>query len=341
MASFPDDITVDILLRLPVKSLARFWCVCKSWKSLLASAYFVKAHLDRSSKFRTVGLLKYDDNNSTRIGGYRSHRRELSHLDPSFGHPDRYDAVGSCNGVLCLTIYYKDNPDLSDIFIWNPSIHECMVVPQLHCHVSGLIAFGFYPLSGHLDDFKVVSISFYFGAHPDCHSSEAQIYSLRSNSWKKIGNSFPSWLDKNLGHQVVFQNFICWCPYACVDGQIVTPLVLLDTVEDASARNPSSQCYEVWTMKEFGVTESWTKLYTTTVFTNGFLQCWPLGAASFGEVLFVKCFYFGLRFCLPSHVVSYDARRSEFEEFKVEVDSDCSSQLVPYVESLVSVVTRD
>lgn len=103
-------------------------------------------------------------------------------------------------------------------------------------------------------------------------------------------------------------------------------------------QNPSSQCYKVWTMKEFGVTESWTKLYTTTVFTNGFLQCWPLGATIFGEVLFVKCFYFGLRFCLPSYVVSYDARRSEFEEFKVEVDSDCSNQFIPYVESLVSVL---
>ncbi|KAI6701812.1 hypothetical protein NL676_010948 [Syzygium grande] len=308
MASFPDNITVDILLRLPVKSLARFRCMCKSWKSLLAIAYFVKAHLDRSSKFRTVDLLKYNDNNSTKIGA--TARIAVSYL------------------ILIL-----------------PS-----VIP--------------IDMIGHLDDFKVVSISFYIGAHPDHHSSEAQIYSLRSNSWKKIGNSFPSWLDKNLGHQVVFQNFICWRPYACIDGQIITPFVLLDTIEEVFRemglpesmpseekfitsfdgclslilQNPSSQCYKVWTMKEFGVTESWTKLYTTTVFTNGFLQCWPLGATSFGEVLFVKCFYFGLRFCLPSYVVSYDARRSEFEEFKVEVDSDFSSQFIPYVESLVSVL---
>jgi len=47
MASFLDDITIDILLRLSVKSLARFWCICKSWKSLLNNAYFVKAHLNR------------------------------------------------------------------------------------------------------------------------------------------------------------------------------------------------------------------------------------------------------------------------------------------------------
>lgn len=362
MASLPDDITIDILSRLPVKSLARFRCVCKSWRSLLTDACFVKAHLDQSPRLRTVDLLKYDDGNSSRIGVYRSHRRELSRLDPSFGRPDRYDVVDSCNGVLCLSVYYKDNPNRSDIFIWNPSIHECKVVPQLHSHVSGLIAFGFNPLSGHLDDFKVVSINFYSGAHPDSHSSEAQIYSLRSNSWKKTGNASPSWLDKSLGNQVVFRNFICWCPYPRVDR-----LVLFDTVEEVFremalpdsmpceekfitlldgclslvVQNPSSQCYEVWTVKELSVAESWTKLYATAALTNGYLQCWPLGAASSGEVLFVKSFYFGFRFSLLSYVVSYDPRRRKFQEFKVEVDSYRSSRLVTYVESLVSVVTRD
>ncbi|XP_030535337.1 F-box protein At3g07870-like [Rhodamnia argentea] len=367
MASFPNDITTDILSQLPVKSVARFRCVCKSWKSLLTGACFINAHFDRSSKYRTVSLLKYDDNNSSRIGVYRPHHRELSHLNPSSGHPSRYNVVDSCNGILCLSVYYKDKPGLPDIFLWNPSIHECMVVPQHHCRVSGLIAFGFNPLSGHLDDFKVVNINFNFGARTDCHSSRAQIYSLRSNSWKKIGNVFSSWLGRNLGHQVIFQNFICWGTHARVNGQIVASLVSFDMVEEVFremalpdsmpseekfitlfegclsliVQNPSSQCYEVWTMKEFGVTESWAKLYTTTVLMDGFLQCWPLGAASSGEVLFVKSFYCELRLSLTSYVVSYDTRRREFEEFKVGVEAYCSSRLVNYTESLVSVVTRD
>ncbi|KAL3743889.1 hypothetical protein ACJRO7_019055 [Eucalyptus globulus] len=256
MASFLDDITIDILLRLSVKSLT-------------------------------------------------------SHLDPSFGHPDRYDVIGSCNGVVCLSIYYKDGPNLSNIFIWNPSIHECMVVPQHHCHVSGLIAFGINPLGGHLDDFKVVTINFYFGAHPDCHSSQAQIYSLRSNFRKEIG-------------KFAFQNFICWCPHAHVDGRIVMSLVSSDTIEEIFreitlsdsmpseeefitlfdgclsliTQNALSQCYEGWTIKKFGVTE----------------------AVSSAEVLLIKSFHFGLCFNLPSYIVSCDARRREFTKFNVEVN---------------------
>ncbi|XVF61446.1 hypothetical protein PTKIN_Ptkin08bG0130200 [Pterospermum kingtungense] len=46
--SIPQDITDEILPRLPVKSLVRFECVCKSWRSLITSPPFTRNHFKRA-----------------------------------------------------------------------------------------------------------------------------------------------------------------------------------------------------------------------------------------------------------------------------------------------------
>lgn len=45
----PEDLIVEILSFLPVKSLLQFRCVSKSWKTLISDSTFVKLHLNRSS----------------------------------------------------------------------------------------------------------------------------------------------------------------------------------------------------------------------------------------------------------------------------------------------------
>uniref|UniRef100_A0A7N0TI44 F-box domain-containing protein n=1 Tax=Kalanchoe fedtschenkoi TaxID=63787 RepID=A0A7N0TI44_KALFE len=48
----PDDIMVDILSRLPVRSLARWSCVDKSWKSRIRSRRFIDTYLGRHTEDR-------------------------------------------------------------------------------------------------------------------------------------------------------------------------------------------------------------------------------------------------------------------------------------------------
>ena len=40
----PDEIVLDILSKLPVKSLLRFRCVCKPWHSSIANPNFISTH---------------------------------------------------------------------------------------------------------------------------------------------------------------------------------------------------------------------------------------------------------------------------------------------------------
>ncbi|CAN8285499.1 unnamed protein product [Cochlearia groenlandica] len=45
----PNDLIIEILSRLPAKSIARFHCVSKLWKSMLVTPCFTKLFLTRSS----------------------------------------------------------------------------------------------------------------------------------------------------------------------------------------------------------------------------------------------------------------------------------------------------
>ncbi|KAK8652658.1 hypothetical protein V6N13_126684 [Hibiscus sabdariffa] len=45
METFPRDVVVNILSRLPVKYLVQLKCVCKAWQSLISDPYFVKLQL--------------------------------------------------------------------------------------------------------------------------------------------------------------------------------------------------------------------------------------------------------------------------------------------------------
>ena len=44
----PDDIVLNILSRLPVKSLLRFRCVCKTWDSSITTPNFISTHLNNN-----------------------------------------------------------------------------------------------------------------------------------------------------------------------------------------------------------------------------------------------------------------------------------------------------
>ncbi|KAF7849424.1 hypothetical protein BT93_L0807 [Corymbia citriodora subsp. variegata] len=361
MAGLPDEITADILLRLPAKSLVRFRCVCKSWNSLLASTSFVEAYRDRWSKSGDRYLLKYDTNGSSRVGIYELGSHSLASLDPSFNaNNGRYEIVSSSNGIVCLSTYDENDYTGSEIFLWNPSTNERRRLPRPHFLVSELIGFGFGfdPSSGggHLGDFKVVNVrtesGFFMG-----RCSQVEVYSLRRNSWKPISEAFPCGIDPEcLGNQVAFRNFVCW------SYQYDASLVLFDLVEEVFHRmvlplsmravtehislfdgclsliawKPSCHSREVWIMKEFGTVEPWTKLYTIDLSSasSALSQYSPLGFAdSRGIILFVRSSSSG-----GQQLVSYDVETARFEELGVEVDSVRSCRLVAYTQSLVSLM---
>lgn len=122
----PEEILVHILLRLPVKSLARFMCVCKSWSDLIGSSSFIGRHVNSYVK----------NHNHTFLLGLQCNQGKPK-IRPSIFFNETFKARcldmgglrlhGSSNGLLCLS---SDRPNLnSPVSICNPPIMKYVGLP--------------------------------------------------------------------------------------------------------------------------------------------------------------------------------------------------------------------
>jgi hypothetical protein len=121
-----DDLIVEILSRLPVRSVHRFKCVCKLWRDLIAQP----AH--RKKLPQTLAGFLYTDYNSCS----RHHLAAVSPtvvdlVDPSlaFLRPMNYTKIRlehTCNGLLLCTGFYNKEERL---VVCNPATRRWTELP--------------------------------------------------------------------------------------------------------------------------------------------------------------------------------------------------------------------
>nr|GMD65710.1 F-box/kelch-repeat protein At3g23880-like [Ipomoea batatas] len=195
----PQEIILDILLRLPVKSLLRFRCVSKCWLSLISSPQFIKTHLEFSKKFGPKRLALM----ATRFGQPEICSTysivcenscivrvvELNRFQKTADIPSLC-ILGSCNGLLCLlTSSYK-------LLIWNPSTRQTSIIddPGYETKDVGYVRYGFGYDESH-DDYKLVKI---FGSPPPIdephgmYENTIMVYSRNAKSWRVIPGFYYS-----------------------------------------------------------------------------------------------------------------------------------------------------
>nr|BAF42769.1 S haplotype-specific F-box protein 2 [Prunus persica] len=135
---------IDILVRLPAKSLVRFLCTSKSWSDLIGGSSFVSAHLNRNAtKHAHVCLLCLHHPNFERLVNRddpyfkkefqwslfsNETFEEFSKLSHPVGSTEHYVIYGSSNGLVCISdeILNFDSP----IYIWNPSVRKLRTTPM-------------------------------------------------------------------------------------------------------------------------------------------------------------------------------------------------------------------
>ncbi|GLT66254.1 hypothetical protein SLA2020_386280 [Shorea laevis] len=197
----PEALIVDIFAKLPVKSLIRFMCLSKSCFQAISDQQFFSLHLHQCNQINKEFLLQISEIPLTLQSLSFCHHqllREAVTLEPQIQLPSplRWEMVGSCNGVLCLT---TSSQPIRNLGILNPSIKKLKLVPfpnlgdsfylsnRIHGFVDGTcfkteIGFGFDSCTS---DFKIVMI------FQEIHSQiwrQVQVYSLRPNSWKVLSN---------------------------------------------------------------------------------------------------------------------------------------------------------
>uniref|UniRef100_A0A5B7BI14 Putative F-box protein CPR30-like n=1 Tax=Davidia involucrata TaxID=16924 RepID=A0A5B7BI14_DAVIN len=190
----PRDIIIDILSRLPVRSLLRFKCVCKPWYALFKNPNFITKHFNQTTSHSTTNnkdntcflYTPRDSNtsNSNRSISLLSNNETLNipiDLDiPFLSISKPFRISGSCNGLVCLSIV----PLASIILLWNPATRVFKDLPASpiarpqSLPIKVVLGFGFDQKT---NDYRVLRIVYY------CYPlNQVEMYSLSTNSWREI-----------------------------------------------------------------------------------------------------------------------------------------------------------
>ncbi|XP_050217357.1 F-box protein At3g07870-like [Mercurialis annua] len=271
-----EDVIFQILSRLPAKSVLKFSCVCKLWNSIIKSPNFISTF--SSNRHHPYILLSHID-----CDVYKCSMRfddkdfdEYVSLQPLCKLPSKYEVIGSSNGLVCLNYY--ESSHIYKLIIWNPCIRKSLVIPEpsystpfLSWSRSKLTGFGF---DSRTNDYKLLLTDSINGV---------AIYSLNSNSWKKITTTGK--YNKN------YYRYIHSNPSAFIDGRFYWHILersvymLVFDLRDEMFREISLPAaitrdpfkfkikafeesliafigeYDIWVMKEY-VTGEWMHLAT-------------------------------------------------------------------------------
>ncbi|PRQ35083.1 putative F-box domain-containing protein [Rosa chinensis] len=255
-----EDVIVKILCRLPVKSLIRFTCVSKRWRSIIISdPQFGKSHLQVASQQGTLcpkvlisiyptikpiqGQIPYPFKDDTpwlpsrfqSLEGYSSVNNLTFPLEEKSQR-----VMASCNGLILLGEYYKSY--FKNLSIWNPStgFFRKIPSPSFGCEVTkstekkkhgSFLYYGFGKVSA-TDDYKLVLIKPALGDFVDVH-----VFSLRVSLWKVIeapSSSCSGWID---GQGSLSNGAIHWINYP-IYGVSDPTMVAFDLAEEEFRQVP-------------------------------------------------------------------------------------------------------
>ncbi|KAJ0593149.1 putative F-box domain, kelch-type beta propeller, F-box associated interaction [Helianthus annuus] len=189
----PESLILDVLSRLPVKTIVRCKCVCKKWRDLVSDTYFVDLHLSRSRPC----LMFHQYKNPHPILVFVEVEHEVDYDRLTIGHVKSLDLgliafrslnqifeVGSINGLICL------RHEGYAIYIFNPVVvEEYMILPELtFLDCFSRVSYGFGVSMG--GEYKVIRI---IGRRiPEerfMASVEIEVYTLGTDQWRTLGQS--------------------------------------------------------------------------------------------------------------------------------------------------------
>ncbi|KAI9122558.1 hypothetical protein K1719_006398 [Acacia pycnantha] len=269
----PEDLMMEIMVRLPVKSLLRFKYVSKSWYAIITNPYFIAKQVEWSNSIinkNRYSKVIFQISPSKKLAyiskiSYNEKRDlELHFLDNKV---DLVFLCDQCNVILCLF-----GP--SHLILSNPATKEVKAIPERKFSYLSVIGFGFDPI---IKDYKIVWLL--------CDEKDSiEVYSLSYDSWRTIYvDNVPCRLWPNGSWNSYLNGFSHWLGPSERDdtyilsfdfskevlGVIKLPLEVSRSTESVGVLGGSLACasfsryenFEIWVINEYGVENSWTKKF--------------------------------------------------------------------------------
>ncbi|CAI8603940.1 unnamed protein product [Vicia faba] len=202
----PDDLTMSIISKLPLKSLVRFRCIRKSWSLLFENPHFMNIY---RTNFASNNNFSYDDDSCLTLEFTMSSHGLCATLFSLYGErfenkvkldlPPFFQEDNECIKILGSpideTLCLYNGFQIPEIVFWNLSTKEFKVLPPSpiesqpphYKFIFSLMGFGYDHVR---DDHKVIrnALEWTQFDFEDTQSNEFiwELYSLRNNSWRKL-----------------------------------------------------------------------------------------------------------------------------------------------------------
>ncbi|MED6195115.1 hypothetical protein PIB30_035043 [Stylosanthes scabra] len=260
----PLELILAILLRIPIKYLARAKCVSKLWNTLISDLSFAKSHLDHSlaPTHTYIFIENYSEAYSLNLEPLLledNHGLDAIGVSLLFKKPTcNFCYLGSCRGLVLL----EREPKF--LVLWNPLINSSKRISFSHMFNAAIrysgdvdflvsldaLLYGFgYDASQ--DDYIVVVA--YEGEDGENHFD---LCCLGSNLWINLDSALPKpmkmfdWRSQGLFCNGVIHWYINNC-----GGEILMFDLKERTFSKISCNFLKT---EIWVMKEYKVQSSWT-----------------------------------------------------------------------------------
>ncbi|BFG24767.1 hypothetical protein CerSpe_110410 [Prunus speciosa] len=316
MRDLAAEVFMDILARLSSKDLVRSTCVSKEWKATIEDPQLAKTHLQRSIKTKShPTILIIPSNPIVNCVSINFSDTDMTYgkrliIEQPWQHPPRLTSdkiFGYFNGLVCM--HYG-----AGFGLWNPSIQKFKRIPS-----SPFSMFRFAKIHGGFGydsvnvDYKLVGFV-HLNTFCAVHS-----YSLKSGAWKSIqdlplkGLVFDS-------HGVFLKRSLHWLTLQEIDGERMLNILTFDLASEEFCKIPlpvhifpalisdpvcgwpsyslvvvggylciylreTESRVKAWIMREYGVAESWSMLYSFDVQVH---NSKPLLLSSCGKMVLLE-----------------------------------------------------
>ncbi|XVF84613.1 hypothetical protein PTKIN_Ptkin17bG0051200 [Pterospermum kingtungense] len=193
MVELHEELVIEIMTRLPPKSLIRFRCLCKSWKAIFSTSVFIRMHLNR------VKENQYND---------------MQHLILTSAYCLQSIKHQVSGGTTASDLDFPLKYPLLKRFP-NHRIKSLRNYPSYPLNsdmqLQDSFGFGYDPST---NDYKVVRFADRY-KRVNFPRPPAEIYSLKSNTWKKIqsfcvSTVFEDSLPGTLVGGILYWNALCF-----------------------------------------------------------------------------------------------------------------------------------
>ncbi|XVF52483.1 hypothetical protein PTKIN_Ptkin05aG0021900 [Pterospermum kingtungense] len=237
----PQEIILQILHRLPIKTLVKCTLVCKSWHSLITSSHFINTHLaetlSKPTSFQPLLTRRFES-------PYKQHyflhlNRESLDIYQTLHSPiesstnEYHIIVGTLHGLICLSdsLFRYGNR----IVLWNPLVRKYVQLPRPNITIDEVGPYNFalgFGFDAKKNDYKVVRLVYTQG-NGDAYPPYVEVFSVAEKGWRMISGegldcSFPetSW------RQFFLNGRVYWIVHENKKGKTAENLVLSFDMED-------------------------------------------------------------------------------------------------------------